>query len=93
MSSLWPSDANGESAPLVSRFSIALLSSVLLGMAAGYALPGPIQLLAGTAGGIGMLFYLYRTWFIRVSYDARVSAMQERLERRLDCFMPLPHAG
>ena len=76
-------DSVGERSPLVSRFSIAILSSVLLGMAIGYVMPPSLQGLAGAAGLFGMFFYMYRIWLVSQIYRASQAAMQSRIEDRL----------
>ncbi|AMV20919.1 hypothetical protein [Planctomyces sp. SH-PL14] len=83
--------------PLVSRFSIALVSSVLVGMSLGDPLPEPLELLSGSAGAIGLLFYGYRSRVIRIERARQADATKTLVERRLDTFiaepplLPTPH--
>jgi len=85
---LWPYDTVDEASPLVSRFSIAIISSVLLGMTVGYSLPPSVQILTGTAGGIGILFYGYRIWLIRRADKALQEALRSQAESRLERIAP-----
>lgn len=83
--------------PLISRFSIALVSSVLVGMSLGDPLPEPLEMLSGSAGVIGLVFYGYRSRMVRKERERQVDATKTLVERRLDTFvaeppmLPMPH--
>ncbi len=79
-------DTFDEASPLVSRFSIAILSSVLLGMALGKLLSPPVEIMAGAAGALGLFFYVYRLWFIHRNWETLQSAIRARAEERLEDF-------
>jgi len=82
-SPLSPTELPGEPAPLISRFTIALLSFLLLGMAIGYTLSSATQALVAAAGGVGLLFYSYRMWQTRSHQESARTALRQRVEERL----------
>lgn len=100
MASTTTSHAAVESAPdgpVISRFSIALVSSVLVGMSLGDPLPEALELLSGSAGMIGLGFYGYRSHMVRKERERQVDATKTLVERRLDTLvsepplLPTPH--
>ena len=83
-SSLVHYDTYDEMSPLMSRFSIAILSSVLIGMALGKLLTRSVETLTGAAGVLGLFYYAYRLWFIHRNWEALQSAIRVRVENRLE---------
>ena len=77
-------DTFDESSPLVSRFSIAILPSVLLGMALGKVLSPSLEFMTGAAGVLGLFFYAYRLWVIHRDWENLQSAIRARVEDRLE---------
>lgn len=76
-------DLAEEHSPLISRFTIAVLSALLTGMTLGYALPGQVRLLTGTAAGLGLLYYVYRSLIVRDHLRERTDRSRADAERRL----------
>lgn len=76
-------DRAEEVSPLVSRFTIAILSSLLTGMTLGYTLPAEVRLLTGIAAMLGLVFYMHRSLVVRDHLRERSHRSRGRAETRL----------
>jgi hypothetical protein len=72
-----------EPPTLISQFTIALVSCVLLGMTFGYVMPEAIRWPTGVAGSIGLCFYAYRRRFVEAEYASKLRNLQEVIDTRL----------
>lgn len=68
---------------LISRFTIALLAAILLGMSIGYHLPDDYRILATGAGGVGFLFFSLQSYYARRKVAEHSVVLQQVAERRL----------
>lgn len=76
----WENEGDGL---VISRFSIALLAAVLLGMSLGYHLPADCRILATAAGIIGFVFFALQTFYARRMNLEHNVFLQQTAERRL----------
>lgn len=73
-----------ETSPLISRFTIAILSSLLTGMTLGYTLSDEVRLLTGIAAMLGLVFYVHRSLVVRDRLRERSQLSRGHAERRLE---------
>lgn len=76
-------DQAEEHSPLISRFTIAILSSLLTGMTFGYTLSDEVRLLTGIAAMLGLVFYIYRSLLVRDRLLERTQLSRRHAEQRL----------
>ena len=79
-----PCDAFDKKYSLVSRLSIAILSSMLLGITFSSSLSEWTQSCAGILAALGILFCCCRALVARRSHNASFATIRRRRERRLD---------
>lgn len=76
-------DLAEEHSPVISRFTIAVLSALLTGMTFGYALTDQVRFLTGAAAALGLVFYVYRSVMVRDHLRERSHRSRGEAERRL----------
>lgn len=76
-------DLAEENSPLISRFTIAVLSALLTGMTFGYALSAQVRVLTGAAAALGLVYYVYRSSIVRDHLQERSHRSRAEAERRL----------
>ncbi len=79
-----PCDAFNQGYSLASRLSIAIFSSMLLGMTASNSLSESMQSCAGMMAVLGILFCCCRVLIGRRSHTAFFTTIRRRRERRLE---------
>ena len=69
---------------VISRFTVVILSCVLIGMGVGTSLPTKVATLCGLAGLFGLACYASLTLVAHSRWQVWSSTLQESAERRLD---------